>query len=403
MGTGREKLAELLSNPKITEIMINGSRGTFIELAGKKHKEDISFSQDEIEDCIDEIFREQGKNVSSITPYADICMKDGSRANVIISPLARYGTSITIRKFFDELNDLDDLIEQGTLSRKMADFLIACVKGKLNIIFSGGTGAGKTTTLEMLSKHIDQDERIITIEDTAELKLHHQNLISLETRVPDEKGEGEITLQDLIKNSLRMRPDRIIVGEVRGSEALDMIQAMSTGHRGTLGVVHGSSPKEVVSRIETMILSSGIKLPLEDIRKMMVNSLDLIVQQERFSDGVRRITHITEIKGIYNRDLDLHDLFKFIRIGSTPDGRIKGDFKPVIKNYPTFYSDFIKSGLLNESIFKAGDSVILNNASPEAVSAHKSEQTASEEGEVAASEDKEPREPKKLLKKLDKY
>ena len=355
MGTGREKLNKLLEDPKITEIMINGSRGTFIEVAGQKSKLDISFTPEELDDVIDEIFREAGKNVSSITPYADICMKDGSRANVIINPLARFGSSITIRKFFNELEDLDDLIEQGTLSRKMADFLIACIKGKLNIIFSGGTGAGKTTTLEMLSKHIPEQERIITIEDTAELKLHHDNLVSLETRVPDEDGKGEVTLQDLIKNSLRMRPDRIIVGEVRGSEALDMIQAMTTGHKGTMGVVHGSSPGEVVSRIETMILSSGINLPLDDIRKMMVNSLDLIVQQERFPDGVRRITHITEVKGLHDRQIELHNLFAFIKLGTTPEGEVRGDFKPVIKNYPAFYSDFVKSGLLNDSIFKEGN------------------------------------------------
>jgi len=352
MSSGEEKLNKLLSDSKITEIMINGDRGTFIEVAGKKDKLDVVFSDVEIEDCIDSIFRKHGKNVSPITPYADICMKDGSRANVITAPLARFGTSITIRKFFDELHNLDDLIEEGTLNRKMADLLIACVKGKLNIIFSGGTGAGKTTTLEMVSNYIDQEERIITIEDTAELKLHHSNLVSLETRVPDEKGDGEVTLQDLIKNSLRMRPDRIIIGEVRGSEAMDMIQAMSTGHKGTMGVVHGSSPREVISRIETMILSSGIKLPIDDIRKMMVNSLDLIVQQERFSDGVRRITHITEIKGIYNRDIELHHLFSFQKSGTTPSGEVRGEYKSVIKNYPKFFSDFIKSGLLNDSTFK---------------------------------------------------
>ena len=354
MGAGRDKLNKLLADPKITEIMINGARGTFIEIAGKKDKLDIIFSPEEIEDVIDEVFREAGKNVSKITPYADICMKDGSRANVIISPLARFGTSITIRKFFTELGDLDDLIEQGTLSRKMADFLIACIKGKLNIIFSGGTGAGKTTTLEMLSHYIPEQERIVTIEDTAELKLHHDNIVSLETRVPDEDGKGEVTLQDLIKNSLRMRPDRIIVGEVRGSEALDMIQAMTTGHKGTMGVVHGSSPREVVSRIETMILSSGIQLPHDEIRKMIVNSLDLVIQQERFSDGIRRITHITEVKGLHNGEIELHNLFAYIRQGSTPDGRVIGDYKPVIKNYPLFYSDFVKSGLLNDRVFKEG-------------------------------------------------
>jgi len=354
MGTGRDKLNKLLDNSKITEIMINGSRGTFIEIAGIKSRLETVFSPEEIEDIVDEIFREAGKNVSTITPYADICMKDGSRANVIINPLSRFGTAITIRKFFSELNDLDDLIEQGTMSRKMADFLIACIRGKLNIIFSGGTGAGKTTTLEMLSQHISEQERIVTIEDTAELKLHHDNIVSLETRVPDETGKGEVTIQDLIKNSLRMRPDRIIVGEVRGSEALDMIQAMTTGHKGTMGVVHGSSPREVVSRIETMILSSGINLPLDDIRKMMVNSLDLIVQQERFSDGIRRITHITEVKGLYDRQIELHNLFAFVKLGTTPTGEVRGNFKPVIKNYPAFYSDFIKSGLINDTIFKEG-------------------------------------------------
>lgn len=394
MGSGREKLNNLLNDPKITEIMINGSQGIFIEIAGKKSKLDLSFSPEEIEDVIDEIFREAGKNVSKITPYADICMKDGSRANVIIDPLARFGTSITIRKFFSELGDLDDLIEQGTLSRKMADFLIACIKGKLNIIFSGGTGAGKTTTLEMLSKHIPEQERIVTIEDTAELKLHHDNIVSLETRVPDEEGKGEVTLQDLIKNSLRMRPDRIIIGEVRGSEALDMIQAMTTGHKGTMGVVHGSSPLEVASRIETMILSSGIKLPLDDIRKMMVNSLDLIVQQERFSDGVRRITHITEVKGLYNREIELHDLFAFLKYGTTPKGEVRGDFKPVIKNYPAFYSDFIKSGLINDSIFKEGNGVVLNEVEAE----------EQEDIQEKSSETQEPTPlsvPKKMLKKTD--
>lgn len=354
MTTGKEKLKKLLNDPKITEIMINGDNGVFIEKGGMKTQLDITFSHDETEEVIDWVFRDAGKNVSPITPYADICMEDGSRANVIIAPLARKGTSITIRKFFSELDDLDDLIEQGTMSRKMADFLIACVKGKLNIIFSGGTGAGKTTTMEMLSKHIPEQERVITIEDTAELKLHHQNIVSLETRVPDESGKGEVTLRDLIKNSLRMRPDRIIIGEVRGSEALDMIQAMTTGHKGTMGVVHGSSPREVVSRMETMILSSGIKLPLNDIRKMMVNSLDLIVQQERFSDGVRRITHITELRGLHERDIELHNLFAFVKQGTTPSGEVRGEFKSVIKTYPTFYSDFAKSGLLNEEAFKNG-------------------------------------------------
>jgi len=290
------------------------------------------------------------KRVNEAVPYADVCLPDGSRANVIISPLARFGSAVTIRKFFAELKDLDDLIEQETLNRKMADFLIACIQGKLNLLFSGGTGAGKTTTMEMLSKHISEDERIVIIEDTAELKLHHRNLVSLETRTADEHGKGEISLQDLIKNSLRMRPDRIIIGEVRGSEALDMVQAMTTGHRGTLGVIHGSSPREVIGRMETLILSSGIRLPIEDIRKMLSQSLDIIIQQERFPDGVRRITHITEVRGISGRDIDLHDIFAF-NIDGIKDNKIIGNFHSVIKTYPQFYSEFLKRGLLREGIF----------------------------------------------------
>ena len=358
MGVGYDKLAKFLDDPQITEIMINGEHGTFIEVDGKKTRRNLVFTESEMEDVIDVVFRKAGKNVSKITPYADVCMKDGSRANVITAPLARFGTSITIRKFHTALKDIEDLIEKGSMSRKMADFLIACVKGRLNIIFSGGTGAGKTTTLEMLSHHIPNDERVITIEDTAELKLHQDNIVSLETRTPDDDGKGEVTLRDLIKNSLRMRPDRIIIGEVRGSEALDMIQAMSTGHRGTMGVVHGSSPREVAARIETMILSSGIKLPLDEIRKMMVNSLDLIVQQERFPDGVRRITHITEVRGIHNGEIDLHNLFAFVKLGTTPQGDVRGNYKPVIKTYPYFYSDFIKSGLITESVFKEKEGIL---------------------------------------------
>jgi pilus assembly protein CpaF len=358
MAQGYDKLNKLLSNPKITEIMVNGETGTFIEVAGKKNKLELTFSDKEIEDIIDIVFKKAGKNVSKLTPYADVCMKDGSRANIITAPLARFGTSITIRKFHTELKGIEDLIEYGSLNRKMADFLIACVKGRLNVIFSGGTGAGKTTTLEMLSHHIPDDERVITIEDTAELKLHQDNIVSLETRTPDDDGKGEVTLRDLIKNSLRMRPDRIIIGEVRGTEALDMIQAMSTGHKGTMGVVHGSSPKEVAARIETMILSSGIKLPLEDIRKMMVNSLDLIIQQERFTDGVRRITHITEVRGMHNGEIELHNLFAFLKFGTTPTGEVRGEYKSVIKTYPVFYSDFVKAGLITESVFKEKDGII---------------------------------------------
>jgi pilus assembly protein CpaF len=271
--------------------------------------------------------------------------------NLITYPLSRCGTTVTIRKFNRELRSIEDLMKEGTLTRRMADFLIACIHGKVNILFSGATGSGKTTTMEMLSYHIPEQERVVTIEDTAELILHQKNLVPMETRAPDKDGKGEITLRDLIRNALRMRPDRMIVGEVRGPEALDMIQAMSTGHRGTLAVIHANSPQDVTSRMETLILSSGIKLPVEEIRRMIGNTLNVIVQQERFPDGVRRITHISEVRGVERGEVALQDLFIFRREGRSPEGKIKGKFRTVMRMYPRFFAEFQRLGLLDESIF----------------------------------------------------
>jgi len=340
-----------LKDPKITEIMINGSQDTFLEIGGLKSKIDMIFSEEDINDIIEEFFNKVGKPISYYNPNGDVCLPDGSRMNLITYPLARCGTAITIRKFNRELHSIEDLINEGSMTRNMADFLIACVKGKVNILFSGATGSGKTTTMEMLSFHIPEQERVITIEDTAELRLHQQNLVPMETRTPDKDGKGEVTLRDLIRNALRMRPDRIIVGEVRGPEALDMIQAMSTGHRGTLAVIHGNSPQEITSRLETLILSSGIKLPIEEIRRMIGNTLNVIVQQERYFDGVRRITHISEARGVERGEVALQDLFIFRREGRTPDGKIKGKFKTVMRMYPRFFAEFQRLGLLDEKIF----------------------------------------------------
>ena len=351
MSKGVQKIKKLLDDPTITEIMINGSKFTFIEVEGRKKSTEITFSPEEIKEVIDEIFKKSGKNVSSRSPYVDICLEDGSRVNVIVKPLARLGTAITIRKFSKEIKSLDDLVAKDTMSEKMADFLIACIKGGLSMIFSGGTGAGKTTTMEMLSLHIPEEERIVLIEDTAELQLHHGNMVSLETRSSDEDGNGEVTLGDLIRNSLRMRPDRIIVGEVRGSEALDMIQAMSTGHRGTLAVIHGNSPKETLSRLETLILSSGIKLPIEEIKKLVANTVSIVVQQERLLDGSRRITHISEVGGLERGEIVIQDLFTFKSQGKTSDGKIKGKFSSVMKMYPKFFAEFQKLGLLDQKAF----------------------------------------------------
>jgi len=351
MTKGVEKIKKLLANPIITEIMINGSKATFIEVEGRKKNAEVIFSSEEIKEVVDEIFKKGGKNVSSHTPYVDICLEDGSRVNVIIKPLARLGTAITIRKFSKAIKSLDDLVVKGTMSKKMADFLIACIKGGLSMIFSGGTGAGKTTTMEMLSLHIPSEERIVLIEDTAELQLHHGNMVSLETRSADEDGKNAVTLGDLIRNSLRMRPDRIIVGEVRGPEALDMIQAMSTGHKGTLAVIHGNSPQEVLSRLETLILSSGIKLPLEEIKKLVTNTINIVVQQERLLDGSRRITHISEVRGLERGEIVIQDLFTFKSQGKTPEGKINGKFSSVMRMYPRFFADFQKLGLLDDKAF----------------------------------------------------
>jgi len=351
MGQGMEKIEKMLGDPKITEIMINGDKLTFIEVGGLKYKLDVIFNEEDMQDIIEEVFNRVGKPISYYYPYGDICLPDGSRVNLITYPLSRCGTSITIRKFNRELHSLDDLIAEGTLTPKMGEFLIACVKGKVNILFSGATGSGKTTTMEMLSHHIPEQERVVTIEDTAELRLHQENLVPMETRAPDKDGKGEVTLRDLIRNSLRMRPDRIIVGEVRGPEALDMIQAMSTGHRGTLAVIHGNSPQEITSRLETLILSSGIKLPIDEIRRMIGNTLHIIVQQERFSDGIRRVTHISEVRGVERHEVALQDLFIFTSHGKGPDGRLKGKFRTVMSNYPRFFAEFQRLKLLDEKIF----------------------------------------------------
>lgn len=351
MAEGVAKINKLLSDAKITEIMINGPQATWLEVGGKKYKIDVTFNDEDVKDIIEYFFKKEGKNISYYTPYGDVCTPDGSRINLITYPLARCGTTITIRKFDRQLHSLNDLVKLGTLNQKMAEFLIACVKGRINILFSGATGSGKTTTMEMLSHHIPEQERLITIEDTVELRLHQENLVPMETRTPDENGKGEVALRDLIRNALRMRPDRLIVGEVRGPEALDMIQAMSTGHRGTLGVIHANSPQDVASRMETLILSSGIKLPIEEIRRMIGNTLNVVVQQERSPDGIRRITHISEMRGLERNEVAIQDLFIFRREAKTAEGKIRGKFRTVMRNYPRFFPEFQRLGLLDDKAF----------------------------------------------------
>lgn len=345
-------LEKLMNDPAISEIMVNGPKKVFIEKHGKKILSDAQLgSEEEVTRLAEKLFSSMGKRIGVDAPMADACLEDGTRVNAIIPPLARFGTAITFRKFSKEITCLEDLIKSGTLSKGAADLLVACIKGKLNMIFSGGTSAGKTTTLQMLSHYFDPKERVVTIEDAAELKMEQENVISLETRSPDVEGKGGIYIRDLIRNSLRMSPDRLVIGELRGEEAIDMFQAMATGHSGTIGIVHGNSPKDVLARLETMILMSGIKLPLEEVRKIVASTVHVIVHQERMRDGSRKVTYITEIRGIEREEIMLNDLFRFQFEGLDANGRVLGSLKPAIKYYPVFFQKFQQMGLLTENVF----------------------------------------------------
>lgn len=272
-------LENAIRDPSVTEIMINGPKKVYIERGGKKQLSDITFDDErQVMSLIYRILAPTRRRVDESYPYTDVSMDDGSRLNIIIPPLALDGPTVTIRKFLKELSRVEDFIKLGTIDQRMADFLIACVKAKVNMLFSGATGSGKTTTLNMLSSYISNDERIVTIEDTAELHLAQEHVVRLETRQPNIEGKGEVTIRDLFKNSLRMRPGRIILGEARGPEALDMLQAMCSGHRGALAVLHASSPQDVIYRLETMVLTSGIPINLPAIHRQIAAAINLIIQ-----------------------------------------------------------------------------------------------------------------------------
>lgn len=349
---GLGPLKALLEDKAITEIMVNGPHKVYIEKGGKKTLSEVNFENNQhLMHIIQKILAPTRRHVDEMTPFTDVSLPDGSRVNIIIPPLSLHGPVMTIRKFLKEFGSIEDLAAKDTLSRNMADFLVASIKAKLNIIFSGATGSGKTTTLNILSSYISADERIITIEDTAELKLNQEHVVTLEAKPGNIEGRGEITIRDLFRNSLRMRPERIILGEIRSSEALDMLQAMCSGHDGSLAVIHASSPQDVISRIETMILISGVNIPMWAIKKQIASSLNLIVQQEQLADGSRKITHITEVRGLQNEELVLQDLFSY-EIDTVTDGRVVGSWKShgVV---PLFFGRFNKRGVkLNEEIFK---------------------------------------------------
>lgn len=325
---GYGPIEEFLRDKEVTEVMVNNPKRIYVEKSGKIYRTNKTFLDDShLMQIINKIVSKVGRRVDESSPYVDARLPDGSRVNVIIHPLVLNGPVLTIRKFSAEPFTMEDLVSMGTCTKKVADFLEACIMGKLNIICSGGTGTGKTTTLNVLSSFIPNDERIITIEDAAELKLNQEHVIRLESRPPNIEGKGEVTIRDLVRNALRMRPDRIIVGEVRGGEALDMLQAMNTGHDGSLSTVHANSPRDVLSRLETMVLMAGVNIPVKAIREQITSAINLIVHMSRLKDGTRRFTKISEVQRMEGDIITLQDLFLFDYMGVDEQGKYKGRIK----------------------------------------------------------------------------
>ncbi|OQA22569.1 MAG: putative conjugal transfer protein [Actinobacteria bacterium ADurb.Bin346] len=327
---GYGPIEEFLRDKEVTEIMVNNPLTIFVEKFGKIHKTAKTFiDENHLLRIIDKIVSKIGRRVDEASPYVDARLPDGSRVNIIISPLALNGPVMTIRKFSADPFTIDDLIRMGTCSRKLSDFMKACVKGRINILISGGTGTGKTTLLNVVSSFIPNDERIITIEDAAELQLNQTHVIRLESRPPNIEGKGAVVIRDLVRNALRMRPDRIVVGEVRGGEALDMLQAMNTGHDGSLSTVHANSPRDVLSRLETMVLMAGVELPVRAIREQISSAINLIIHMSRLKDGSRKIIKVAEVQGMEGEIITLQDIFVYdYSAGMDEKGKYRGETKP---------------------------------------------------------------------------
>jgi pilus assembly protein CpaF len=326
--TGFGPLQPLLEDSDVTEVMVNGPKKVYIEKAGKLIKTPITFDDDDhVMRIIDRIILPLGRRVDADSPTVDARLPDGSRVNAVIRPVSIDGPSITIRKFKKDKLSIQQLIEYGSLNANMAEFVRACVIARLNIVISGGTGSGKTTLLNALSGYIPEEERIVTIEDAAELQLQQDHVMRMETKVANVDGTGAVTIRDLVRNSLRMRPDRIVVGECRGGEALDMLQAMNTGHDGSLTTLHANTPRDALSRLETMVLMAGMDLPLKVVRQQISSAVDLIIQQTRLKDGARKITAITEVVGMEGDTVVLTDIFKFEQTGVGENNKVIGELR----------------------------------------------------------------------------
>ncbi|MGI5169998.1 CpaF family protein [Spirillospora sp. CA-253888] len=353
---GHGPLEPLLRDPEVTEIMVNGPELIFVERAGRLTEIDARFADEaHLRRVIERIVSRVGRHVDEASPMVDARLPDGSRVNAVLGPVALDGPVLTIRKFAADPYSVDDLVSFGTLTPAVADLLSACVRGRLDMVISGGTGSGKTTTLNVLSGFIPAGERIVTIEDAAELQLRQRHVLRLESRPANTEGRGEITIRDLVRNALRMRPDRIVVGEVRDGAALDMLQAMNTGHDGSLTTVHANTPRDALSRLETMVLMAGVDLPARAIREQIASAVDVIVQVSRMKDGVRRVTHVSEVTGMEGDVVTLQDVFAFdYRAGIDERGRYRGGLVPTGLR-PRFLEEIAKAGVtVPPGMFGAG-------------------------------------------------
>lgn len=351
---GLGPIESLHQDETVTEIMVNGPSQVFVERMGKLELTKVKFrDSDHLMHIVDRILAPLGRRIDESSPLVDARLEDGSRVNIIIPPLSLKGPCLTIRKFSKKPFTVENLIAFGTMDHKMAQFLRACVQARVNILVSGGTGSGKTTTLNVISSFIPEGERIVTIEDAAELRLQQRHVVTLESRPANIEGKGQITIRDLVRNALRMRPDRIIVGEVRSGEALDMLQAMNTGHDGSLTTAHANSPRDVLSRLETMVLMSGLDLPVRAIREQISSAIDLIIQQSRIRDGSRKITYITEVQRMEGNTITTQDLFRYVQTGLDENGKSVGKFVSTGLK-PSFYDKFALCGIdMPEDFFEA--------------------------------------------------